>query len=100
MFPLAAEHPVLAALGLLLVGWFATFLRKGYKIRKTFHDQVRFRQSPVACHRLIVVVVWTAALMALGSLEGDGRDDGWEHPNDGASSWSVAILHWQYCQWL
>ena len=40
MFSLAAEHPVLAALGLLFVGWVATFLRKGYQVRKTFHDQV------------------------------------------------------------
>jgi len=45
MFSLAAEHPVLAALGLLLVGWFAAFLRRGYKVRKTFHGQVIFRQS-------------------------------------------------------
>ena len=41
-------------------------------------------------------VVWTAALMAMGSLAGDGRDDGWEHPDDGASSWSVTIFYWQY----
>ena len=40
MFSLAAEHPVLAALGLLFVGWVAVFLRKGYQVRKTFHDQV------------------------------------------------------------
>lgn len=40
-------------------------------------------------------VVWTAALMAMGSLAGDGRDDGWEYPDDGASSWSVAALRRQ-----
>jgi hypothetical protein len=40
MFSLAAEHPVLAALGVLFVGWVARFLWKGYQVRKTFHDQV------------------------------------------------------------
>jgi hypothetical protein len=43
MFSLAAEHPVLSALVLLSVGWFATFLRKGYKVRRTLHDQVGSR---------------------------------------------------------
>jgi hypothetical protein len=37
-------------------------------------------------------VAWTTALMAVGPLEGDGRDDGWEYADDGASSWSVASL--------
>jgi hypothetical protein len=42
-------------------------------------------------------VVWTATLMALGSFAGDGRDDGWEDSDDGASSWSVAsFFHRQY----
>jgi hypothetical protein len=40
MFSLAAEHPVLAALGVLFVGWVARFLWKGYQVRKTFHGQV------------------------------------------------------------
>lgn len=40
MFTLAAEHPVLAALAVLIAGWVARFLRKGYAVRKTFHDQV------------------------------------------------------------
>lgn len=45
MFSLAAEHPVLSALVLLAVWWFATFLRNGYKVRKTFHDQVCHEQD-------------------------------------------------------
>jgi hypothetical protein len=41
-------------------------------------------------------IVWTATLMAMGSLAGNGRDDGWEDSDHGASSRSVAALHQQY----
>jgi hypothetical protein len=40
MFVVAAEHPVLTALAVLVVGWLAWFLHKGFAVRKTFHDQV------------------------------------------------------------
>lgn len=80
MFSLAAEHPVLAALALLSVGWVATFLRRGYQVRRIFHDQVRCDQLMWRVVELLTDngVAGTAALMALGSLEGDGRDDGCE----------------------
>ena len=40
MFTVAAEHPVLVALAVLIAGWVVQFVRKGYAVRKTFHDQV------------------------------------------------------------
>ena len=40
MFATAAEHPVLAALAVLFAGWVVRIVRKGYAVRKTFHDQV------------------------------------------------------------
>jgi len=40
MFAIAAEHPVLAALVVLLAGWIIRVVRKGYVVRKTFHNQV------------------------------------------------------------
>jgi hypothetical protein len=40
MFTVAAEHPVLVALAVLIAGWIIRFVRKGYAVRKTFHDQV------------------------------------------------------------
>lgn len=41
MFVLATEHPVLASLSVLLLGWLVKSLHKGYTVRKTFHGQVR-----------------------------------------------------------
>jgi hypothetical protein len=40
MFWFATEHPVLAAVAVLLTGWVVRFLQKGYTVRKTFHGQV------------------------------------------------------------
>lgn len=48
MFVVAAEHPVLAALVVLFVGWFVRFLHKGYAVRKTFHNQVSKLTSLIA----------------------------------------------------
>jgi len=75
MFSLAAEHPALAAFVLLSVGWVASFLRKGYQIRKTFHGQVCYVTTfTMACSRLRTdkALVWATTLVVMGSLEGDG----------------------------
>ena len=49
MFTVAAEHPVLVALAVLIAGWIVRFVRKGYAVRKTFHDQV-------CCMEVVVVL--------------------------------------------
>ena len=49
MFTVAAEHPVLVALAVLIAGWVVRFVRKGYAVRKTFHDQV-------CCVKVVVVL--------------------------------------------
>ena len=78
MFAIAAEHPVLVALAVLIAGWVVRGVRKGYAVRKTFHGQV-------CCLMIMVNILPTTdnltgrptALMALGPSQGDGRDDGW-----------------------
>lgn len=49
MFTVAAERPVLIALAVLIAGWVVRFVRKGYAVRKTFHDQV--------CYVMLVIIL-------------------------------------------
>lgn len=79
MFTVAAEHPVLVALAVLIAGWIVRFVRKGYAVRKTFHDQVCCVMVMVNFSQPLTDILTgrPTALMALGPSQGDGRDDGW-----------------------
>jgi len=68
MFAIAAEHPIWAALVVLLVGGLVRGILKGYAVRKTLHNQVCCMADVVnrrpSTHS---VTAWSTALMALGS---------------------------------
>jgi hypothetical protein len=86
MFVFATEHPVLAALAVLVAGWFVRFLQKGYIVRKTFHGQVCLIPSMTCLPSTNSNTARPTALMALGSSTGDGRNDDRRCANNGASS--------------
>ena len=87
MFAIAAEHPVLVALAVLIAGWVVRGVRKGYAVRKTFHGQVCCVKIMVTFLPMIDIFTGRpTALMALGSSKGDGRYDGWQSTNNGPSS--------------
>jgi hypothetical protein len=88
MFAIAAEHPILAAVLVLLAGGLIRGVLKGYAVRRTFHDQVCC-MADVISHRPLAdsVIGWSTALMAMGSSQGDGRHDGRQPSHYGPSSW-------------
>lgn len=58
MFVLAAEHPVLAAALVIFATWVIRSVTRGYHIRKTFHDQVRYprnRDFPIFCGKVVLI---------------------------------------------
>lgn len=76
MFVLAAQHPVLTAVLAVLAVWVVRFVRKGYFVRKTLHDQVSLLDKSVfdILEKLLIEsdLAGSASFVAMGTSEDHG----------------------------